>query len=105
MYSKAYSAENENIASAEENLGDVLCEEGKYSQSEPLLRHALEFFKEQPGIKNPNTQDAATYLAILLDKTHRGAEAAALRREFAINPTSQTAATESSTMPSQSHYP
>jgi hypothetical protein len=94
IYNNVNPPDAVDVANAEENLGDVLCEEGRYAQSEPLLRHALGVLNKNLGISDGRTRDTAAYLAILFDKTHRASEAASLRRQFVLNPSTEPTATE-----------
>jgi len=55
--------------------GDTLNKLGRYEESEPLLRHAMEHLKDLKGAGDPETRNATTYLSQALMELGRNEEA------------------------------
>jgi hypothetical protein len=50
------------------NLGSLLCDQGKYGEAEGLLREALDGRRRILGDKHPDTLSSIDYLKVLLRK-------------------------------------
>jgi tetratricopeptide (TPR) repeat protein len=55
-----------DVATDLNNLAELLREQGKYSEAEPLYRRALEIREAQLGINHPSTATVRENLELLL---------------------------------------
>jgi len=86
IYERNVGPENLNLATAINNLGQLLQATNRLSEAEPLLRRALAIDEKSLGLEHPNVARDLSNLAQLLQSTGRYAEAEPLlRRALAID--------------------
>jgi len=81
MQRKLWGDEHPNVASSLHVLADLLRQQGKLSQAEPLYREALAIRRKAQGDTNPKVAAEIKALAEVLDAQGMSAEADALKRE------------------------
>ena len=66
MYQKLLGQEHPDVALSLNNLAGLYYSQGRYSETEPLLRQALEMYQKLLGEEHPNTQTVSqNYLTFL----------------------------------------
>jgi tetratricopeptide (TPR) repeat protein len=82
----SYGKEHPNVATALNNLAQLLQETNRFAEAEHLKRRVVAMFEADHGSTHPNVATALNNLALLLHATNRFAEAEPLlRRALAID--------------------
>ena len=82
---EALGPEHPDTATSLNNLAEVLREQGRYAEAEPLYRRAITIFEKALGPEHPDTTSSLNNLALLLKQEGRYVEAEPLyRRALAI---------------------
>jgi hypothetical protein len=97
MQRKLYRGDHPELAITLQNLASVLTRLKRLSESEPLYRESLRMARATLGVSHPTTTLIAERVAQFLDETGRTGEAAQLRAEFGVSPSTIAPATAPAT--------
>jgi len=85
MAEKSFGQEHPDVATALNNLAELLRTTNRFAQAEPLIRRALAIDEKTFGKEHPNIATALNNLALILQATNRLAEAEPLMRRALAN--------------------